>query len=101
MLTVSISGCNKTGFECPTCEGELSSDTILLCVHCGQKFNYFDVHPIALDPKVAKRKQEIRDFMNPENPQNRDSAGGMDKTLDEMRKAAADEFARKKDAKKN
>ncbi|HIA19623.1 MAG TPA: hypothetical protein EYN70_09450 [Planctomycetaceae bacterium] len=65
-LTVSILGCNKTGdmnktgFRCPTCEGEVANDTPR-CVHCGQKYNYSDIHPIALDPEEEKKQQEIRD----------------------------------------
>ena len=61
-LIVSISGCsnNKTGYECPTCEGEVANDTPR-CVHCGQKYNYSDIHPIALDPEEEKKQQEIRD----------------------------------------
>ena len=69
-LTVSISGCNKTGYECPTCEGEVAPGA-LLCVHCGQGFDFFGARPVALDPKVEKRQQEIRDAMNGKNPQNR------------------------------
>jgi hypothetical protein len=30
-------------------------------VHCGQKYNYSDIHPIALDPEEEKKQQEIRD----------------------------------------
>jgi hypothetical protein len=67
-LTVSVSGCNKTGYECPTCEGEVAGGTPR-CVHCGQGFDFLNVYPIALDPKRAERDQRMRDAMNGTSPQ--------------------------------
>jgi len=49
-LTALASGCgksNNTGYECPTCEGEVAKDAPQ-CVHCGQVFLFNDVHPRAL-----------------------------------------------------
>ena len=67
-LTVSISGCsktgdmNKTGYECPTCEGEVA-ETANACVHCGQGFIFLGIEPIALDPEVRKKRQKTRDMI--------------------------------------
>jgi hypothetical protein len=60
-LTVSISGCNKTGYECPTCEGEVAG-TAPACPHCGQVFDVLGVTPRALDSEyVTEQSIEIDD----------------------------------------
>ena len=67
-LTVSISGCNKTGdmnktgFRCPTCDGEVANDTPR-CVRCGQKYNYSDIHNLLVKNnfiKIYKSKMPFR-----------------------------------------
>jgi hypothetical protein len=57
-LIVSISGCsnNKTGYVCPTCEGEVAS-TAPACPHCGQVFS-LRVAPISISKNNTIEKDE-------------------------------------------
>ena len=63
-LTVLISGCNKTGYECPSCGGEVAKSA-KTCPDCGQVFDFFKVYPRALDSDEEQRRQDAVDKMKP------------------------------------
>jgi hypothetical protein len=58
VFSVLVSGCNsnKTGYVCPTCEGEVAS-TAPACPHCGQVFS-LRVAPISISKNNTIEKDE-------------------------------------------